>query len=103
MKEVKYQVYLGESDEITRVSSEFYPFDHRMPVDGIRVHVLCPHCFTLPRRQTFVGLTFPLGNPLENFIHAMDQSTILYSFVSFLVLLISSVSSSNQNPVWGLS
>lgn len=30
----------------------------------------------------------------EKYIHAMDQITVLYAFVSFLVLLISSVSHS---------
>ena len=70
------------------------PFDHRR-MGGIRVHVVRPHCFALPRRQTFVGLTSPPESPQktpEISIHAMEQTTVLYAFVSFLVLVISSVS-----------
>ena len=78
---------VGESDETTCGCSESSPFDQ----SGL-VHVFYPRSFALPRRQTFVGLTFPPRNRLEISIHAMEQTTALYSLLSCIVLLISSVS-----------
>lgn len=80
-----------ESDGITRVSYLRSP-----GIRSVRLHVACPYHFALPRRQTFVGGShFNSKNPPkfpEKSIYAMDQSTVLYALVSFLVLLISSVS-----------
>lgn len=85
----------GESDEITRA----FCLHPRSPTpswagSGFTCIAFAVSPFHVGKRSS--------GAPIftQKPTHAMDQTTVLYALVSFLVLLISSVSFFNQNSGW---